>query len=147
MSALYFFTDKEVYKHATKKTKAVLSKIGAFTRRTAKQLIKKVNKKGTPSKPGQPPKDRGGPLKKMLYFFFDLASLSVVIGPAKLRGMVSDKALPSLEYGGNTRIKESDEHSGKRTIRTVHLAARPFMGPAGKKEQAKAPALWKSAIH
>ncbi len=85
-----------------------------------------------PSKPGEPPRVRAGQLKQFLYFAFDPASKSVVVGPAKLP---SSSALPVpaiLEFGGTSE--------GSR------IAPRPYMRPALDVFKGQYTRLWQDSI-
>ena len=118
---------------------AVLSKFGAFVRQTARQSI--VKRKAV-SVPGQPPRSHTGLLKRLIFFGYDPATKSVVIGPAPMGA--TPEALPALEYGGATVVKPHGRFKGTRR---VIITARPFMGPALEKEQSKLPSLWLDSVH
>lgn len=84
------------------------------------------------SKPGEPPRNHAGHLKKFLYYAFDPQSKSVVIGPAVLP-QISTPGVPGiLEYGG---VSE-----GSR------IEPRPFMRPAEAKARRDYTDVWKNAI-
>ncbi len=103
----WFFTSEKVKALIDPAVRKALSKFGAFVRQRAKTSIK--TRKGT-SRPGRPPFSHTGTLKKFIYFSFDPAHKSVVVGPT-LAGPASG-APEALEHGtGRTR-------------------ARPFMTPA-----------------
>lgn len=167
------FFDKLLMKVVDKTTFDNLSKIGAFVRKTAKGLIRDVGKKGTPSKPGKPPKSRTGILKEFIYFAFDPRAYSVVVGPAKTNQVFFNGAgqpvrgtVPNvLEYGGSIQVLEvwmprlkkwqrADLRSkrklaGRQTrLRKVKIAARPYMQPAWEKERSnkKLADIWKDTV-
>lgn len=153
----------------------VLSRFGAMVRRTARTSIRKppaktlrsmtdqeranfrraqaiAKRRGLPppkrptvdrgSPPGKPPYDRTGFLRQFIWFGYDATERSVVIGPALLnRG---SGAPETLEYGGTTTI--STGASAARRDRRVAIAARPYMGPAEKKEEPKLPGMWRDSI-
>ena len=77
------------------------------------------------SRPGEPPLEKVGLIKKLMYYAYDRSSQGTIVGPAKLsiRGSVSE----SLEKGLPTLIMSR----GK--IIEVPMPARPFMVPAMKK--------------
>jgi len=54
-------------------------------------------------------------------------------------------ALPALEYGGRTKIVSRNRRRQK-TVRTVSIQSRPFMGPTFEKEKPKMPALWAGSV-
>lgn len=162
-----FFDVPRVINAMDAATYRALSKAGAFVRRTAKGLIRKVGKKGTPSSPGSPPKSRTGILKDYIFFAWDPGRRSVIIGPAKTNqvffqgaGQPATGTVPAvLEYGGQIGILEwflptrqkwvrADLRSKRKIaerqtrIRTVNIEARPYMGPALEKEAPNFPSLW-----
>lgn len=132
-----FFDRASVVKRVDAAGRKVLSKFGAFVRTAAKSSIRK---RKAISEPGQPPSSHLGLLKQFIFFSYDAARKSVVIGPTLLNGRGSRRALEVLEHGGGTirRIK------GKN--RRTNYKARTFMKPAFKKEQSKLPALWRDAV-
>ena len=140
-----FFSTKAVTSRVDAATRRVLSKFGAFVRRTAKGSIRKRKRA---SKPGQPPSSHTGLLKKFIWFGYEPNRHSVVIGPAKLTSKNSE-APEKLEHGGTATLTE-DKWVGyrkkKRIKRNVHIAARPYMGPAMNKEIPKLPDMWANSI-
>lgn len=114
-----FFDTKAVKDKVDPAVRKAFSKYGAFVRTRAKQSIKR--RKGT-SAPGDPPFAHEGSIK-LIFFSYDEASKSVVIGP--VMASAASGAPKNLEYGGTALI------DGKqKTIR-----ARPFMQPAAEYEQ------------
>jgi len=134
-----FFDGKAVRRYMDRKTRRVLSRFGAFVRRTAKQSIRKRKKS---SAPGMPPSSHIGLLRKFIWFGYDPAKRSVVIGPARLSQKGRGEAPSLLEYGGS--IRRGGQRKGKR--KRARVQARPFMGPAFEKEQPQLPALWRGSI-
>ena len=132
-----FFDKKAVTRRVDRTTRRVLSRFGAFVRRTARSSIRK--RKRT-SEPGKPPSSHTGLLKKFIFFGYDPRRDSVVIGPVRLSQKGRGEAPSLLEYGGNTRV----EHRGQR--KRARVRARPFMGPAFEQEQPKLPAMWRDSI-
>lgn len=132
-----FFDRQAVVSKVDAATRRVLSKFGAFVRRSAKSSIRK-RKKAAP--PGQPPSSHTGLLKKFIFFGYDAARQSVVIGPTRLNQKGRGEAPPLLEYGGKTTLKRG----GKK--RRVTYQARPYMGPAFEKEKPQLPAMWRGSI-
>lgn len=137
-----FFDTAAVKRVVDAGTRKVLSKFGAFVRREAKSSIRPGGKKHKASLPGQPPRSQSGLLKRFLFFGYDTSTQSVVVGPAKLGGVKGKDAPHTLEYGGSA---ESSSFYTKNTKR-VHIAARPFMGPALNKNLPKLPAMWANSI-
>ena len=132
----FFFDRKAVLSAVDRAARQVLSKFGAFVRRTAKSSIRK---RKAVSKPGQPPSSHTGLLKRLIYFGYDPTRKSVVIGPEPLNGR--SQGAHVLEYGGRQRIRTSD---GKPVH--ANYRARPFMGPAFSKEKPGLPAMWANSI-
>lgn len=121
------------------------------------------------SKPGEPPRSQTGILRRFIFFAYDKAADSVVIGPAATNQVFFNKdrrpvtgTVPSvLEYGGQITILEvlvagtwrrADLRSRRRLAqrktryRTVEIAARPYMGPALEAEQEHFVELWRDSI-
>jgi hypothetical protein len=115
----------------------VLSRFGAFVRRSAKSSIRK-RKKAAP--PGQPPSSHTGLLKKFIFFGYDADRRSVVIGPTRLNQKGRGEAPPLLEYGGKATLVRR----GKK--KRVTYQARPYMGPAFEKEKPQLPAMWRGSV-
>lgn len=132
-----FFDRQAVISKVDAATRRVLSKFGAFVRRSAKSSIRKRKK---PAPPGQPPSSHTGLLKKFIFFGYDAARQSVVIGPTRLNQKGRGEAPPLLEYGGKTTLKRG----GKK--RRVTYQARPYMGPAFEKEKPQLPAMWRGSV-
>lgn len=88
------------------------------------------------SKPGEPPRNQTGYIKKFIFFVVEKTKRTVVVGPAKLN-RPSINALEALERGGN-----STDAGGK----PVNIEARPFMGPAEERERDKFAALYENSL-
>ena len=107
----WFFDSPAVTNAVDAGTRRVLSRFGAYVRRTAQCSIR--TRKG-PASPGQPPHSHAGHLRKFISFWYDRSARSVVIGPAKLNmvqfdsGMqIGNVTVPQLlEYGGNGGVVE-----------------------------------------
>lgn len=132
-----FFDSPKVVRAVDKSTRKVLSKFGAFVRRTAKQSIRKRKKS---SAPGSPPSSHTGLLKRFIFFGYDPQKRSVVIGPTRLTENNRGEAPSILEYGGRTTV-----NSGTKKTR-VRIRPRPFMGPAFEKEKPNLPSMWKDSV-
>jgi len=132
-----FFDSPKVVRAVDSTTRRVLSKFGAFVRRTARSSIRKRKRI---SEPGSPPSSHSGLLKKFIFFGYDPAKRSVVIGPERLSQSGRGEAPHLLEYGGTGTV----ERRGKR--RRAKVRARPFMGPAFEKEESKLAAMWRDSI-
>lgn len=156
------FFGKAVTAGVDRATVRVLSRFGAFIRTAARGLIRSSRKS---SRPGAPPKSHTGILKRFLFFVFDSARRSVVIGPAKTNQVGTQPE--ALESGGETQVLEAlnpvtgkwrrkdmrfrrTDNGGQATWetrkRTVKIEARPFMGPAYAKEAPKLPGMWRDSV-
>jgi len=135
-----FFDRRKVTDAADKATRAVLSKAGAFIRTTARHGIRR--RKGT-SPPGSPPYSHTGLLKRFLFFGYDRGRKTVVVGPMRLNQKIGN-APEALEYGGTSEVMEGLRRRRRR--RRVRIKARPYMGPALRKELPKFPSLWANSV-
>jgi hypothetical protein len=134
-----FFDSKKVINATTRAERRVLSRFGAYVRRTARSSIRKRKRV---SAPGRPPSSHTGLLKRFIFFAYDPGRKSVVIGPTRLNQKAGD-APRALEYGGRSRVTAGRR---RRRRRTVTIAARPFMGPAFEREKPKLPAMWRDSV-
>lgn len=135
-----FFDKKSVTSQVDRTTRRVLSRFGAFVRRTARSSIRKRKRI---SEPGQPPSSHIGLLKKFIFFGYEPRKHSVVIGPVRLseKGRGEPPGAPALlEHGGTTTLTRR----GKR--KRARFRPRPFMRPAFEKEHPKLPAMWRDSI-
>jgi len=136
-----FFDRDKVLAVVDKQTVRVMSKFGAFVRKHAQQSLRSASGTAKPSQPGRPPKSRTGLLKKHIYFAYDKEQRTVFIGPAKLNGTIGPNAAAALEHGGRSVV------GTRRKQRTVSIAARPFMGPAGDFEaKHNLPKMWQDSV-
>ena len=138
-----FFDQLRVVSAADKATRRVLSRFGAYVRTSARSSIRRRKKA---SKPGGPPTNRTGFLKKFIFFGYDPSERNIVIGPMKLNGKSGDDIPSVLEYGGNTTAYFWDRSKQKSVKKRIKVAARPFMAPALKKNLPQLPAMWKNSI-
>lgn len=151
-----FFDRKVVLDALDKATFRIFSEFGRRVRARAQKSLKYRNKV---SRPGDPPfahKSRTATkvnrktgkvskrsvsfLREYLYYAFDRATRSVVIGPARLNSTIDPGSLQALEYGGFATIKSR----GKRSRKAV--AARPFMRPAAAAELPNLPPMWRDSV-
>lgn len=156
-----FFDRAGVLAALDRAEKRGLSRFGAFVRRTARSSIRK--RKAT-SKPGSPPTDRGGPLKRLLFFGYDPAARSVVIGPAIFPRAKARGAPRLLEEGGQvkgggreiviTRDPGRDKagkfvSKGRARIKldgSLDYKPRPYMMPAYRAELPRAAQCFKDMV-
>jgi hypothetical protein len=132
-----FFDRQAVITAVDAAKRKVLSKAGAFIRTTAKTSIRQ-RKKSAP--PGQPPHSHEGSLRRFIYFGYDRAADSVVVGPVGFKDSVAPNV---LEYGGSSVVVA--RRRGRKD-RKVQIAARPFMWPAFEKERPRLPLLWRNSV-
>lgn len=132
-----FFDRQAVISKVDAASRKVLSKFGAFVRRSAKSSIRKRKK---PAPPGSPPSSHTGLLKKFIFFGYDPERQSVVIGPTRLNQKGRGEAPPLLEYGGKATLVRRGKK--KRTT----YKARPYMGPAFEKEKPQLPVMWRDSV-
>lgn len=142
-----FFFDRQIVIDAVGRASAKnLSQAGSFIRRSARSSLRR-RKKVSP--PGQPPsvhtQDRVATLKN-IWFVFDPAQRSVVVGPLKLNGSRLEgsnrQTVPSLHELGGTAVV-----GGRRKRkRRAKYAPRPFMGPAMERELPKFVGLWANSV-
>lgn len=136
-----FFDRAEVMRATSRAERQVLSRFGAFVRRSARSSIRKRKRI---SQPGSPPSSHTGLLRKFIFFAFEPQSRSVVIGPVRLNQKVGD-APAALEHGGKSQVAQGSRRRGRRT-RTIRVRPRPYMQPAFEKEQQKLPQMWRDSV-
>jgi hypothetical protein len=141
-----FFDRSAVRSKLDAATRRVLSKFGAYVRRTARSSIRKRKKA---SAPGSPPSSHTGLLKKFIFFGYEPSHRSVVIGPVRLSQKGRGEAPSLLEYGGSTKVEHRGPSATLRTgkrMKKARIRPRPFMGPAFEAEQPKLPAMWRDSL-
>ena len=131
-----FFDSHKVLAAVGRAERQVLSRFGAFVRRSARQSIRKRKKV---SERGKPPSSHVGLLRRFIFFAYDAHRRSVVIGPVRLTRTPGD-APRALEYGGSSQVNR------KGKPRRIVVAARPFMGPALEKEKPGLSAMWRDSV-
>ena len=135
-----FFTSPAVTGAVDRATRKVLSKFGAYVRRGARSSIRKRKRA---SEPGKPPSSHSGLLKRFIFFGYDRAAQSVVVGPVALRS--KPEAPELLEYGGQVQ-RRVGRRGRKKKLKTMRYRPRPFMTPAFETEKPKLPAMWKDSV-
>jgi len=152
-----FFDRQKVMAAVDRATRKALSKAGAFVRQRAKTSIRY---REAPSQPGLPPsahrtvgsvrkksgkvvtkKQLVSPLREFMFFSYDRATRTVVVGPALLSGTQSREALHALEHGGPSTVVDP---RGRR--RPITVRARPFMRPAMLAELGNFPTLFANTV-
>lgn len=115
-----FFDSAAVLKRLDTAKRKGLSKMGAFVRQRARSSIRSRRAVSTP---GSPPSSHEGSLKRLLFFAYDTATDSVVIGPVPFR---RGTAPGLLEHGGT----DTRPATPRRVAQVLHYRPRPFMRPA-----------------
>ena len=138
-----FFDRKAVRAKTDRATRRVLSRFGAYVRRSARSSIRK--RKRT-SAPGSPPSSHAGLLRKFIFFGFDLLRRSVVIGPARLSRRGRGEAPSLLEHGGTGTVAAAARKGKAASRKRVRYRPRPYMGPALTREKPKLPAMWRGSV-
>jgi hypothetical protein len=128
-----FFDRAAVRNNIDARTRKVLSKFGAYVRRTSRRSIRKRH--GS-SKPGHPPFSHVGTLKRFIFFGYDAHRRSVVIGPVIVPGK-KGTAPAALEYGGKVTFPSGN---------AAAIEPRPYMHPAFEKELQKVSGFWADSI-
>jgi hypothetical protein len=143
-----FFDRKAIQRELGKVELRAFRHYGGLVRKVARNSIRrppKTKRSRVPtagtffgqvrSKPGNPPFSHTGLLREHIFFAYDKARRSVVIGPAKLSGH-ANTAPHALEYGGPSR-------SSSGVI--VNIRPRPYMGPAAVEGDKQLPEIWRKA--
>ena len=133
-----FFDSPKVKRAVSKAKRREQSRAGAFIRTRAKSSIR--TRKGY-APPGQPPHSHAGHLKRLIYFSYDPATGSVVVGPLR---WAKGEAPSLLEHSG--RAIRTQRRGRRRVRRRVFDRARPFLGPALLAELPNIPRRWRNAI-
>ena len=129
-----FFDQKKILNESDRLLYRGLSKLGAFTRRTA-QFSMKSKKGASPS--GIPPYSHGDKkLKKFLFFSYDSKNKELVVGPVRLARTSGLHVPKTEEFGGVVSIATRVRHIIKK------YPARPYIKPAGEENLKKLPQLF-----
>lgn len=134
-----FFDRQRVTSAVDRAERRVLSRFGAFVRRSARSSIRRRKKV---SEPGKPPSSHTGLLRRHILFVYLADRGSVVIGPIQLNRGTDAPEL--LEHGG-TVVRRTRRGSTKRR-RRLRYRPRPFMGPAFEREKPKLPVMWRDSV-
>lgn len=135
-----------------------IQKAGLIVALNARQSIRKVGKKGKPSKAGRPPHHRGtksGGTPE----FHQIFSIPTFGGASAIIGMVGfgGEPVPGLmEHGGMARRRVFEVNYRKKgyhknfkmkpKMKTVRYPQRKFMQPALEKTKRRLPELWRNSI-
>lgn len=145
-----FFLDDRKILNAVKRAKVrALLYPAAAIRLTA---IRSIRKRDGTSQPGSPPLSHGAHLLRSHIYYLPQPSRAdvhwVLIGAARLNkpGLAPN----ALEFGGDVRpsprLNAMRRKAGHSELKTVKIAARPFMKPALDANIEKVPAAWKNAV-
>ena len=135
-----FFDRRAVTDATDRATRRVFSRFGAYVRRAARSSIRKRKR---PAEAGKPPSSHTGLLKRLILFAYEPARCSVIIGPVRLSRKIGS-APEALEHGGRSQV--TSRRRGKRRMRSVRIAARPFMGPAFQRGEDKLDEFWRDSV-
>lgn len=138
-----FFSAPKVKRAVDRARRKALSKAGAFIRQVARTSMRRG--RGS-SLPGTPPRAHEGSLRRLLFFAFDPASDSVVVGPVGFR---RSEAPSTLEFGGTITVTRRRARPGGGNVvekRRARIEARPYMGPALRKELPNMPKRWANSV-
>lgn len=124
-----FFDPAAVTDPADRALRRLLSRYGAFVRQRARTSIRKD--KGSAA-PGSPPFSHKGFLKRLIFFAYEAATKTVVVGPAKLRSRQAYTVPEVLEHSGTVTVVRP-----RRRPQVRRYAGNPFMGPAQAAELPK----------
>ena len=142
-----FFDREKVVNAMDKASVKVLSKFGAFVRTRARSSMRRTKKT---SLPGNPPSAHVGFIKTMMFFSYDKARKSVVIGPTLINR--STNAQEILEYGGDTILEgytfttRDGKRTHEKTTKRIKIKKRPYMKPAFEAEKQKLAAMWANSV-
>jgi hypothetical protein len=124
-AGLLFFDAPAVVAATDRTSRKALSKFGAFVRQRAKSSMRK-RKAAAPA--GSPPSVHVGTIKRRVYFAYDPARQSVVVGPTV------------FARGEGGRL---NEHGGRGRLGLY--PPRPFMRPAFAQERKNVDRIWADA--
>lgn len=131
-----FFDEKRVTSVMDKNEIALLAKFGDFTRKTARNSMRR---KDGPSAPGAPPNAHTGFIKESLAFQYEPQNHGVVIGQTK-----GHRVAALHEFGGTVWKTFSSWVMGRETTikKPIDYPARPFMAPAFEAAKRTLPTLF-----
>jgi hypothetical protein len=162
-----FFRPEAILRAVDAAKRREMGHFGGYVRKVAKHSMK--HRRGY-SDPGTPPSRHVGLISTLLFYSYDAASDSVVIGPVLSGGKREGATtVPELmEHGGRVRRKVtrgllgalySARHSTPRTAGmfkalrpklgqrvTMRYPARPFMGPAFQAATDRLEPFWKDSV-
>jgi len=124
-----FFNTRRVRDAVDRAKRRVLIRQGSYLRMVARHMI---HRRRGASRPGHPPHSHVGLLRDQIFYGYDRAAGSVVVGP---RVFKASRDIPGLlEFGG-------------RHPRTGAVyQARPYMGPALERAEPKLASFWHDSV-
>lgn len=131
-----FFDREAVAAAVSRGRRRALSRSGGLVRRIARNSMRKRRRA---SRPGEPPSVRSGELRRLLFFSYEPAAETVIVGPAAFARRTG--APKALEFGGRQPRPRYWRGSGP-----VRIAPRPFMAPAMRTASPSIPAFFANAI-
>jgi hypothetical protein len=150
----FFFDRQAVISAVDKASRKVFTRSGALVRGIARRSMKQVRPNAPPAPAGSAPRSRKGLLKRFMFYVFDPASKTVVVGPALLPGRRRNVTVPQVhEHGGATRtvVREIRWEKGRRKVirrkAGVTYPRRPYMEPALEKVRPQLPQFWKDVLN
>lgn len=135
-----FFDRVKVQNAMDRVTRQALGRAGGYLRKVARSSMHPAT---GASPPGSPPHSHGLQLmRRLLFYSYDAATRSVVVGPALLlRGTGAPKF---TEYGGTHQIWS--KVGGKLVRVPARYPPRPFMRPAMEATLSRLPPEWKDRL-
>lgn len=144
-----FFDRPAVQRALDRTTRRSLSHGGGLVRKIGRRSIRKAPA-GKVSRPGQPPFSHPPHLlRDKIFYAWDPATNSLVIGPAKLNKPGSAPA--TLEQGGEGTIllrgrRRQDGSREPTVVRRARFKARPYMAPALAKAAPKLAEMFRDQL-
>lgn len=132
---LLFFDRQKIVKAIGRAKVAVGARAGGLVRTIARRSMRR-RKKSSPA--GSPPSVHAGQLRDLLFFGYDTATGSTVVGPVPFKAGTVPKL---LEFGGTA---PRTDRSGKTV--TATYAGNPFMKPALTKAEPSLPPMWQNSV-
>lgn len=121
-----FFDRKKVQDAVERGTRSAMSAAGGQIRLVAQRSMRR--RKFGSSAPGSPPLAKSGELRKFLFYAYDQATRTMVVGPTPLPS-ASGAVVPGLhEFGGSDRAKQMVWRLGGGG--PIRVVARGVKGPA-----------------
>ena len=139
-----FFDAPKIQRRVDFAKKRNFSRMGAFIRTRARSSLRR--RKRTAAVGSPPSVHSKGTNLKTIFFFYDLAKETMVVGPVEFRGRQSDRTASNIhEFGGKARMRKT-RRTGKKRVN--NYPKRPFMGPAleAEVEAGIVPKVWADSV-